>query len=225
MPNWVSITYSDDTKNKLKASWPSYIDDSEFASARSFEVEGAIVGETYPIKATVTVVDEAEAVKVAVSEGFDLNDISLDAIGEDGSILTQNRERDIVYLKLLDNDRMLYNFRKTFGQDTKGAQPLGGWDEPTGLLRGHSIGHYMSALSLAYASTGDAELKVKLDEMVHELRTLQKMSKGEAKDFVTKGVLTANWSKDPNEWGEGFVSAYSPDQFALLDAVCSLWKS
>ena len=217
MPNWVTVTYSDDTKNKLKASWPSYIDDSEFASARSFEVEGAIVGETYPIKATVTVVDEAEAVKVAVSEGFDLNDISLDAIGEDGSILTQNRERDIVYLKLLDNDRMLYNFRKTFGQDTKGAQPLGGWDEPTGLLRGHSIGHYMSALSLAYASTGDAELKVKLDEMVHELRTLQKMSKGEAKDFVTKGVLTANWSKDPNEWGEGFVSAYSPDQFALLE--------
>lgn len=217
MPNWVTVTYSDDTKNKLKASWPSYIDDSEFASAGSFEVEGAIVGETYPIKATVTVVDEAEAVKVAVSESFDLSDISLDAIGEDGSILTQNRERDIVYLKLLDNDRMLYNFRKTFGQDTKGAQPLGGWDEPTGLLRGHSIGHYMSALSLAYASTGDAELKAKLDEMVHELRTLQKMSKGEAKDFVTKGVLTANWSKDPNEWGEGFVSAYSPDQFALLE--------
>lgn len=217
MPNWVTVTYSDDTKNKLKASWPSYIDASKFASAGSFEVEGAIVGETYPIKATVTVVDEAEAVKVAVSESFDLSDISLDAIGEDGSILTQNRERDIVYLKLLDNDRMLYNFRKTFGQDTKGAQPLGGWDEPTGLLRGHSIGHYMSALSLAYASTGDAELKAKLDEMVHELRTLQKMSKGEAKDFVTKGVLTANWSKDPNEWGEGFVSAYSPDQFALLE--------
>lgn len=217
MPNWVSVTYSDGSKNKLKASWPDYIDASKYAAAGTFEVEGAIVGETYPIKATVTVVDEAEAAKVAVSESFDLSDISLDKIGEDGSILTQNRDRDIAYLKLLDNDRMLYNFRKTFGQDTKGAQPLGGWDEPTGLLRGHSTGHYISALSLAYASTGDEELKTKLDEMVHELRTLQLMSKGEAKDFVTKGVLTANWSTNPDEWGEGFVSAYSPDQFALLE--------
>lgn len=102
-------------------------------------------------------VDEEEVAKTVVSENFDLSDITLDKIGENGSILTKNCDRDIAYLKLLDNKRMLYNFYKTFGQTEKikDVDPLGGWDEPTGLLRGHSTGHYMSALALAYASTGD----------------------------------------------------------------------
>lgn len=219
LPNYVKVTYSDQSENKLKTIWPARIDTENYAAAGNFVVEGSIVGETKKITANVTVVDEDEVAKTVVSESFDLNDITLDKIGEDGSILTQNRDRDIAYLKLLDNKRMLYNFYKTFGKTDEIAdvKPLGGWDEPTGLLRGHSTGHYMSALALAYASTGDAELKAKLDEMVHELREMQKLSKGNAAEFKTKGVLTSTWSTDPNTWGEGFLSAYSPDQFALLE--------
>ena len=219
LPNYVKVTYSDDTTNKLKTIWPDKIDESEYAAAGTFTVEGTIVGETKKITANVTVLDQTEEPKTAVSESFDLNDISLDKIGDNGSILTQNRDRDLEYLKLLDNKRMLYNFYKTFGQTEKikNVEPLGGWDEPTGLLRGHSTGHYMSALALAYASTGDAEIKAKLDEMVHELRELQKLSKGDPKAFVSKGVDQSLWSTNPEEWGEGFVSAYSADQFALLE--------
>lgn len=219
LPNFVKVTYSDGTINKLKTVWPAKIDAEKYAAEGSFTVEGSIVGETVKISANVTVVDEAEVAKTVVSESFDLSDITLDKLGEDGSILTQNRDRDLAYLKLVDKDRMLYNFYNTFGltDRIKNVKPLGGWDEPSGLLRGHSTGHYMSALALAYASTGDEEIKSNLDYVVHELREMQKLSKGEAKDFKTNGVQTSTWSTDPTTWGEGFVSAYSPDQFALLE--------
>lgn len=221
LPNYVRVTYTDDTVGKEKVLWPARIDKTQYAAVGTFEVEGSIIGAVPERKVTakVTVVDEEEAVKEIVSGNFDLSDISLDSIGDQGSILTQNRDRDLAYLKLLDNKRMLYDFYMTFGENDKikDVEPLGGWDAPTGLLRGHSTGHYMSALALAYASTGDGEIKAKLDEMVSELRRLQKQSKGDAAAFKTKGVLTSTWSKDPNEWGEGFISAYSPDQFALLE--------
>ncbi len=221
LPNYVKVTYTDNTTGKEKVVWPARIDKTKYASAGNFDVEGSIVGAVPARKVTakVTVVDQQEAVKEIVSGNFKLSDIKLDKIGNDGSILTQNRDRDVAYLKLLDNKRMLYNFYNTFGQTSKikDVTPLGGWDEPSGLLRGHSTGHYMSALALAYASTGDEEINTKLKEMVHELRELQKLSKGDVTKFTSKGVSQSVWSKDPNEWGEGFISAYSPDQFALLE--------
>ncbi len=219
MPKFVKVTYSDNSTNKMQVRWPDDIEEENYSKAGTFTVEGTLVGEFEKVTATVTVKDEEEVVKTVLSDSFDLNDISLDKIGENGSILTQNQERDITYLKLLDNKRMLYNFYKTFGEDAaiENVKPLGGWDEPGGLLRGHSTGHYMSALALAYASTGDAEIKAKLDEMVAELHKLQNKSQGNAADFETKGVLVKDWSTDPNEWGVGFISAYSPDQFALLE--------
>lgn len=219
MPKFVKVTYSNNTTGKMQVRWPDDIDEENYKAAGTFTVEGTLVGEFEKVTANVTVVDEEEVVKTVLSDSFDLNDISLDKIGANGSILTQNQDRDIVYLKLLDNKRMLYNFYNTFGEkDTiKDVKPLGGWDEPGGLLRGHSTGHYMSALALAYASTGDEELKTKLDEMVSELHKLQQKSKGDPAAFETKGVLVKDWSTDPNEWGQGFISAYSPDQFALLE--------
>lgn len=136
------------------------------------------------------------------------------------SAFLDNRNRTLEYLKLLDPDRMLYNFRKTFGVDPK-CEPPGGWEEPDGLLRGHSTGHFLSALALAYSATGEAVYKEKMDYMVHSLRSLQLMCKGKASDFVTLGdkdnAGEEIWNTDPSCWGEGFLSAYSPDQFALLE--------
>ncbi len=146
-----------------------------------------------------------------------LNKVSLLNAG----IYTQNKDRCLNYLKLLDADRMLYNFRKTYGLDTLGAKPLGGWDEPTGLLRGHSTGHFLSALALSYASTKDEEIKKKLDYIVNELHKLQSLSGGNAKDFKTvctpDNAAQSLWSKDPSCWGKGYLGAYPPDQFALLE--------
>jgi DUF1680 family protein len=76
------------------------------------------------------------------------------------------------YLHRLSADRLLHNFRVTAGLASS-AQPLGGWEKPDCELRGHFVGHYLSACSLMYASTGDAELKAKGDSMVAELAKCQ----------------------------------------------------
>lgn len=66
--------------------------------------------------------------------------------------------RDQAYLLSLDEDRLLHTFRLTAGLPTS-AQPLGGRELPDVELRGHAVGHYLSAVSIRYASTGDARFK------------------------------------------------------------------
>jgi DUF1680 family protein len=80
--------------------------------------------------------------------------------------------RDQQYLLGLDQDRLLHNFRVTAGLPSS-AKPLGGWEAPDVELRGHSVGHYLSALALMYASTGDARFKARADVIVVELGKVQ----------------------------------------------------
>ena len=63
--------------------------------------------------------------------------------------------RDENYLLSLDCDRLLYNFRVNAQLPTE-AKPYDGWEAPSCELRGHSVGHYLSACSLMFASTGEA---------------------------------------------------------------------
>jgi DUF1680 family protein len=80
------------------------------------------------------------------------------------------------YLYSLPNDRLAYSFRQTAGLSTS-AQPFGGWEKPDSELRGHfNGGHYLSAVALAYASTGDEDLKRKGDSLVQELAQCQQKS-------------------------------------------------
>jgi DUF1680 family protein len=77
------------------------------------------------------------------------------------------------YLKTLPPDRLLHTFRLTAGLPTS-AEPLGDWEKPDCELRGHFAGgHYLSACALAYASSGDEELKRNGDVMVAELAKCQ----------------------------------------------------
>lgn len=218
LPAKVGVTYEDDTRGSEKVVWPTDLKKEDFSEEGDVKVEGTIVDSDLKVTAKVTVTKEAAKAPEKEGTVFELNDVSLDG---DDTIYAQNKDRTMEYLKIMDADRMLYAFRATFGQDTKGAEPLTGWDEPTGLLRGHSTGHYLSALAQAYASSGDEAYKTKLDYMVHELRELQKLSKGNPQDFKTVCTPTSasqsKWSTDPSTWGEGFLSAYSPDQFALLE--------
>ena len=81
-------------------------------------------------------------------------------------------ELDQKYLLSLDPDRLLHNFRVNAGLPSS-AKPLGGWEEPKCELRGHSVGHYLSACAMMYASTGDARLKERADLIVAELAKCQ----------------------------------------------------
>ncbi len=82
-------------------------------------------------------------------------------------------ERDRKYLHSLDADRLLHTWRINAGLPTD-AEPLGGWERPNCELRGHTLGHYLSACALMYASTGDEKLKAKADAILAELAKCQK---------------------------------------------------
>ena len=70
------------------------------------------------------------------------------------------QDRNRAYLHTLDSDRLLHTFRLTAGLAST-ARQLGGWERPDIELRGHFVGHYLSACGLMYSSTGDELLKSK----------------------------------------------------------------
>jgi len=76
------------------------------------------------------------------------------------------------YLLQLEPDRMLAYYRERAGLPPK-AQPYGGWDGPGRNLTGHIAGHYLSAVSLMYAATGDSRFKERADYIVKELKEVQ----------------------------------------------------
>ena len=82
------------------------------------------------------------------------------------------------YLKRLSLDSLLLSFRRNAGIPSN-ATPLAGWEAPTGELRGHFMGHYLSACALGYASDGDTELKQRGDAAVAALAECQsKLNQG-----------------------------------------------
>lgn len=82
-------------------------------------------------------------------------------------------QMDKCYLMALDPDRLLAPYRKEAGLKPK-AENYPNW-ENTGL-DGHIGGHYLSALSYMYASTGDDEIRQRLEYMLSELELCQKNS-------------------------------------------------
>jgi len=54
-----------------------------------------------------------------------------------------------------------------------------GWESPTCQVRGHFLGHWLSAAAHIYASTGDLEIKAKADIIVSELAKCQIKNGGE----------------------------------------------
>jgi uncharacterized protein len=82
----------------------------------------------------------------------------------------QAQQTDMAYILALDPDRLLAPFLLDAGITPK-AKGYGNW-ENTGL-DGHIGGHYLSALSLMYASTKNAELKQRLEYMVDQLAICQ----------------------------------------------------
>jgi len=103
------------------------------------------------------------------------------------------------YLKTLPTDRLLHTFRLTAGLPSS-AEPLGDWEKPDCELRGHFAGgHYLSACALAFASSGDEELKGNADVMVRELAKCQAQLKS------------------------GYLSAYPQELFDRLRDGVGVW--
>jgi DUF1680 family protein len=80
------------------------------------------------------------------------------------------------YLESLDCDRLLHNFRKNAGLAPK-APVYGGW-EAESLCPGHTLGHFLSACSMLWASTGEEGLRARIDYVVSELQACQEAARG-----------------------------------------------
>lgn len=80
------------------------------------------------------------------------------------------QQTDLVYLMSMDPERLLAPYRKEAGLPSE-VENYPNW-ENTGL-DGHIGGHYLSALALMYASTGDEQVLDRLNYMVNELHKCQ----------------------------------------------------
>jgi uncharacterized protein len=74
------------------------------------------------------------------------------------------------YLLSLETDRLLSGFRQQAGLGPKGTN-YGGWEAQA--VAGHSLGHYLSACSLAWASAGDPRFLDRVNYIVAELAECQ----------------------------------------------------
>ena len=81
------------------------------------------------------------------------------------------QELDEKWLQEIEPDRLLSGYRKEAGLTPKAAK-YGGWESAG--LSGHSLGHYLSALSLMYASTGNELYKERVIYICSELSKCQK---------------------------------------------------
>ena len=95
------------------------------------------------------------------------------------------RELNIETLIKYDVDRLLAGYRKEAGLPAK-AKSYVNWDG----LDGHVGGHYLTAVAMNYAATGNAECKKRMDYMISELKACQ----------------DANGAAYP-DWGVGYVGA------------------
>jgi len=110
-----------------------------------------------------------------------------------------------VFLKY-DVDRLLSPYRKEAGLPEK-AKSYPNWEG----LDGHVGGHYLSAMAMNYAATGNAECKKRMDHMISELKACQ----------------DANALKYPT-WGVGYVGGI-PNSEGLwpkikAGEVGTIWK-
>ncbi len=114
-------------------------------------------------------------------------------------IFKEQEEINARYLDSLTVDRLLHSFRLTAGISSS-VTPYGGWEDPGCELRGHFAGgHFLSAVALASACSGNPELKRSGDALVSGLGACQK------------------------KMGNGYLSAFPTDLFEHLARGKPVW--
>ena len=244
LPSYVSGTYRDGMKGpKVRVIWPADVDNAAVLKPGTYTVTGRIAGTNFQPKAIVTIKNtNTSTTPGSKLKAFKLNQVLLktDALGHQTKFI-ENRDKFVSTLAKTDPNSFLYMFRNAYGrQQPEGAKPLGVWDSRDTKLRGHATGHYLTAIAQAYAGTGydktlQANFADKMEYMVNTLHELSQLSgkpkaaggthvsdptavpygpgkTGYDSDFSDTGIRNDYWN-----WGKGFISAYPPDQFIMLE--------
>ena len=89
----------------------------------------------------------------------------------------------------------------------------GGWESPTCQLRGHFLGHWLSAAASLAATTGDQEVKGKADYIISELARCQQENGGEWVGSVPEKYL---------DWVARGKHVWAP-HYTLHKTLMGLW--
>ncbi|KDP22063.1 hypothetical protein JCGZ_25894 [Jatropha curcas] len=134
-----------------------------------------------------------------ISSGSFLKEVSLHNVRLDSSsIHWRAQQTNLEYLLMLDVDRLVWSFRKTAGLATP-SKPYGGWEAADCELRGHFVGHYLSASAYMWASTHNDTIKEKMSAVVSALFACQQ------------------------KLGTGYLSAFPSEQFDRFEAIKPVW--
>ncbi|CAM8970619.1 unnamed protein product [Rhodiola kirilowii] len=137
---------------------------------------------------------EGYALPSGILKEVSLHDVTLDQ----GSLHGLAQQTNLEYLLLLDVDNLVWSFRKNADLPTPGS-PYGGWEAPDCELRGHFVGHYLSAAAHMWASTHDDSLKTKMDSVVSALAECQEKMQS------------------------GYLSAFPEEFFDRVEAIKPVW--
>jgi len=246
LPSTVAGKYKDEMKGQgpaVRVLWPLATDNSAVLEPGQYIITGRVAGTHFQPRAFVTVKAATKpATPILRLAAFDLGRVTLKTYAQGGETpFILNRNKFIDTLAKTDPNSFLYMFRHAFGQpQPEGAKPLGVWDSRDTKLRGHATGHYLSAIAQAYASTGydkalQANFAQKMEYMVNTLYALAQLSGkpkepggpyvadpaavpyGPGKTTYNSDLSDTGIRKDYWNWGVGFISAYPPDQFIMLE--------
>ena len=132
-------------------------------------------------------------------ESVPLSDVRLSP----GSRFERAFATNIAFLKTVDTQALLLTWRINMkgGGWPKDGMRLMGWEHTGSELRGHFLGHWLSAASMSYAATGDAALA---EALIAVVATLEEIA-----------AATKN--------SEGYLSAFPSTFLDRLEAITPVW--
>ncbi|KAI0180584.1 DUF1680-domain-containing protein [Hypoxylon sp. FL1284] len=138
----------------------------------------------------------------------------LDQVRLGDGLLQEKRDRMKGFLRDYDARKFLVLFNNQAGRtNPAGVTYPGGWEDG-GLLSGHWTGHFMTALSQAYADQAEEAFKTKLDWMVNELAACQDAITARMDSELTEDSTSDNASWIPTH--PGYLGALPEDTVLRL---------
>lgn len=131
------------------------------------------------------------------------------------SVFSQSEKIGREYLDGVDIDRLLSPIFEAHNMPApNNAKRYGGWERKsannwekspeTFSLAGHSLGHFLSALSECYAKSGDENLKQKILYIVSQLESVQSNAKSGYIGGCKENCFTELFDKNLTSWAEGY---------------------
>ncbi|MGO4545473.1 beta-L-arabinofuranosidase domain-containing protein [Paenibacillus sp. 2TAB23] len=122
----------------------------------------------------------------------------LDEVRLTDDVFASRRERVKTYIRDFDLQRLMHTFKINAGIPSD-AEPLSGWEAPDCGLRGHFVGHFLSACAKFAYGDGDESLKTKANEMVDVMQACAQPN-GFLSAFEEEKLGVLEFEENRNVW-------------------------